>query len=228
MSHTYSTRMVSTLAAVSGLIAGGFLAASVPAQAAPGDCEQFGFAGFTTLRATQPNGGIVDLNFNATGPTVNAPVTSPQEPTAPRFDISGGIDANGHAELSLAQAMGDVTRFTGDVGPDRKLHGQFLLTEGPVIPAETLAPVRCAKEAAKLGPTVSWGPTLGGLIAHITDRSGVTSQCTYKSDFYQRSFRLDANTTFDLRIVPAIPKFGNWDVNVTCDNGTSTQTTEFF
>jgi hypothetical protein len=51
-------------------------------------------------------------------------------------------------------------------------------------------------------------------VAHITDRSGVTSQCTYPSDFYTRSFRLEANKTFDLQIVPAIPKFSNCNVNI--------------
>ena len=82
--------------------------------------------------------------------------------------------------------------------------------------------------APKQGPTVSWDPTLGGLVAHITDRSGVTSQCTYTSDFYTRSFALKANSTFDLKIVPAIPELRNWDVTISCDNGTSTQTTTFF
>ncbi|MDT4999761.1 MAG: hypothetical protein QOK12_1866, partial [Mycobacterium sp.] len=36
--------------------------------------------------------------------------------------------------------------------------------------------------APKLGPTVSFNPVLGGLEAHITDRSGVASQCTYVTD----------------------------------------------
>jgi len=29
-------------------------------------------------------------------------------------------------------------------------------------------------------------------------------------------------------IVPAIPKFQNWNVTVKCDNGTTTNTSEFF
>jgi Domain of unknown function (DUF4189) len=33
--------------------------------------------------------------------------------------------------------------------------------------------------APKQGPTVSFNKVLGGLESHITDRSGVTSQCTY-------------------------------------------------
>jgi hypothetical protein len=78
------------------------------------------------------------------------------------------------------------------------------------------------------GPTVSWDVIVGGLQAHITDRSGVSSQCTYATDNYNRSFALQANSTYDLKIVPAVPRFRNWNVTITCDNGTSTQATTYF
>jgi hypothetical protein len=80
----------------------------------------------------------------------------------------------------------------------------------------------------KQGPTVSFNKVLGGLEAHITDRSGVTSQCTFATDDYNRSFGLPANSTYDLRIVPAVPRFKNWTVTITCDNGTSTTATTYF
>ena len=79
-----------------------------------------------------------------------------------------------------------------------------------------------------MGPTVSFNPIVGGLEAHITDRSGVSSQCTYTTDNYNSSFALPANSTYDLKIVPAIPRFKNWNVTVACDNGTSTQATTYF
>ena len=79
--------------------------------------------------------------------------------------------------------------------------------------------------APKLGPTVSFNPILGGLEAHITDRSGVASQCTYVMDDINRSFALAANLTFDLKIVPAIPRFRDRSVTITCDNGTKTEAT---
>lgn len=78
------------------------------------------------------------------------------------------------------------------------------------------------------GPTVSFETVLGGLVAHITDRSGVSSQCTYATDDFSRGFALPANSKYDLRIVPAVPKFRNWTVTITCDNGTSTTATTFF
>jgi len=80
----------------------------------------------------------------------------------------------------------------------------------------------------KLGPTVTFNPILGGLQARITDRSGVSSQCTYVTDNVNRSFALPANSTYNLKIVPAIPQFRNWNVTITCDNGTSTKATTYF
>lgn len=80
----------------------------------------------------------------------------------------------------------------------------------------------------KLGPTASFNPTLGGLEAHITDRSGVASHCTFAMDDINRNFALAANATFDLRIVPAIPRFRDRSVTISCDNGTRTQTTTRF
>ncbi|ULE33455.1 DUF4189 domain-containing protein [Mycobacterium sp. IDR2000157661] len=82
--------------------------------------------------------------------------------------------------------------------------------------------------APKQGPTVSFEKVLGGLVAHITDRSGVSSQCTYATDNVNRSFALTANSTYDLRIVPAVPQFRDWTVTITCDNGTSTTATTYF
>lgn len=121
-----------------------------------------------------------------------------------------------------------AAHFTGSVGSDGIAHGS---ATGPAVagwaPADWTAITALNCPPAQ-GPTVSWDPTLGGLVAHISDRSGVTAQCTYRSDFYTRGFALPANSTYDLRIVPAVPQFRNWDVSITCDNGATTKTTEFF
>jgi hypothetical protein len=85
-----------------------------------------------------------------------------------------------------------------------------------------------APPAPKQGPTVSFDTVVGGLVAHITDRSGVTSQCTYATDNFNRAFALQANSKYDLRIVPAVRQFRNWTVTIACDNGTSTTATTYF
>ena len=122
--------------------------------------------------------------------------------------------------------------YSGAVGDDGIARGKIFNTS-PIVQSggswSTGAPLKCEKEAApKEGPTVSFEPILGGLNAHITDRSDVTSQCTYDADGFTRTFRLEANKSTDLRIVPVIPKLDNWNINITCDNGTSTKTTQFF
>ncbi len=82
--------------------------------------------------------------------------------------------------------------------------------------------------APKLGPAVSLQTVVGGLEAHIVDRSGVSSQCTYATDNFSRGFALDAGSRYYLKIVPAVPQFRNWTFTITCDNGTSTTTTTYF
>jgi len=101
-------------------------------------------------------------------------------------------------------------------------------SSGLTPPPPDQSPPPSQPPAPLLGPTVSWNPVLGGLEAHITDRSGVASQCTYATDNFNRGFGLSANSTYDLRIVPAVPRFRNWDVTITCDNGTRTQASTYF
>ena len=55
-----------------------------------------------------------------------------------------------------------------------------------------------------------------------------TFKCTFVMDEMSRNFALSANSTLDLRIVAAIPRFKDRAVTITCDNGTKTQTTTRF
>jgi hypothetical protein len=55
----------------------------------------------------------------------------------------------------------------------------------------------------------------------------VTSRCEHKSDFYTRTFRLEKNSTFELKIVPAIPLLQDRPIDITCDDGTETHTSTF-
>ena len=88
-------------------------------------------------------------------------------------------------------------RLVNAASADDTTHASF--------PGSSVGPVKCAKETPKEGPTVSYSPILGGLNVHVTDRSGTTSQCVYDSDGFTRTFRLEANSTFDIKVVPAVP-----------------------
>ena len=151
----------------------------------------------------------------------------------------GGCVTQVIAMNECAAASNDYGEMTGATDPTRSAaegkaksmlqnqQGAKVIVSGcasgssqPPPPSEPPAP--------KLGPTVSFKTVLGGLEAHITDRSGVSSQCTYATDDLNRSFALAANSSYDLRIVPAVPQFRNWTVTITCDNGTSTTATTYF
>jgi hypothetical protein len=83
------------------------------------------------------------------------------------------------------------------------------------------------QQAPKQGPTVTANPGLAGVTFHVTDRSGVASQCTYSSEGYTDSFGLPANGAVDV-FVPAVRLLKTRTGTVSCDNGTSTGTSVFF
>lgn len=224
-----------SLAGATTIAAAGLLAAPIPAQAvptvplAPPGCLQWGFAGPTTIVSN----GRTLVSFDATGPSFNGTSSSSAVPNIP---TSGNIDANKFISISLSMPGPPpaTETYNGVVGDDGIAHGKTSNTS-PIVTSgadwSTAAPLKCVKEAAaeapKLGPTVSPDPGLTGVTFHITDRSGVASQCTYSSEGFETSFGLPANGTFDLD-VPAVRLFKNRTGKVTCDNGTSTPTSVFF
>lgn len=217
------TKKLAVVAAAWAVSAAGLVTAASPAQAlppfplAPGDCQQWSFPGQVNISNAT---GII-LTFNSTGPNASGPATYNLN-TPKTGTIAGGIDGNGHVTLMFTENGADPgsAGFNGDVGADGRANGSN-------FPWNALEPFTCKTQTPKEGPTVSFDPIFGGITAHVTDRSGVTSQCQYTADFYNRSFRLNANSTADLKII-APPLLRNWDVDITCDNGTSTHTTTFF
>lgn len=97
----------------------------------------------------------------------------------------------------------------------------------PVAPAP--APVIVTTEAPKplVGPSVTADPGLTGVTFTVTDRSGKSSTCEYSSEGYTDSFGLQANGSFDL-FVPALRQFRDRTGTITCDNGTTANTSVFF
>jgi hypothetical protein len=229
-SRTYPLFAAAAVASATGLFTAAAPAQALPpAPLAPGDCAQWGFSGPVSLKRESTS---EVASFTATGPHAEAPFTWAQGNGATKHgNVTGDIDANGHITLTFTFTSGDdVVPFTGDVGPNGQANGM----SPPDVPWHSLAPMSCAQTGAaaqagtKEGPTITFDPILGGLVAHITDRSGVTSQCEYRSDFYTRTFRLEKNSTFDLKIVPAIPELRDRPIDITCDNGTETHTSTFF
>ena len=117
------------------------------------------------------------------------------------------------------------------------------ITPVPEAPAQNSSTGSVQQEPVKVDPpaeakplkppTIDFKPiNLGfvttGLEATITDRSGVASNCTYTSSVVSRDFALPANGRATVKITPLVPTGTTFDVNVTCDNGTSLDTTTTF
>ncbi|PEG35292.1 hypothetical protein CQY20_22230 [Mycolicibacterium agri] len=175
---------------------------------------------------------VISANGSTLGPTGLARA-NPQ--TAVYGDVKGGI--NGRLvdfTITWSDNKGQA-HFTGAVGDDGIAKGN---STGPSVPINlwnpgpwtSNEPLNCTSpeaEKAKQGPLVSAEPALAGVTFHITDRSGVASQCTYSSEGYKASFGLPANGSFDL-FVPAIRLFKTRTGLIECDNGTSTPTSVFY
>jgi len=173
MSHDNSSMRKALLTSAFVIAVAGSPVLAAPAHSAPGGCEQFAFAGLTTIRAVQ-DGQIKDLTFTSNEPTFSGPITSPANPRS--VNGTANLDPGGHFEMNASQEN-VLLNVGGDVGPDNKIHGTMTLQDGEKsvsLPANSVGAVKCAKEAPKQGPTVEYSPILGGLNVHVTDRSGTT------------------------------------------------------
>lgn len=233
---------ISASVAAASVLLGGFLTVSGPAaQGAPGDCLDWTFNGGVGLTVT---GNFVPADedgfgilFSSSGKNASGAAKMTSVPIAGDVDgtISGAINGTG-IQLTFTQNGGNgvVLPLNGNIGPDGIARGK---TGGQFDGGDwTSGQLHCSKkeeaapepEKPKVGPTVSGNSVLGGVVVHVKDNSGVTSQCQYDSEIFDRNFTLQANSTADLRFVPAVPLFKDWPVTVTCDNGTSTNANIFF
>ena len=97
---------------------------------------------------------------------------------------------NNYGEEVGAKGASVAAASTAALGLLQNQTGAKVIVTGCSNGATTPPPNDPPPPAPKLGPTVSFNTVLGGLEAHITDRSGVSSQCTYATDDYNRSFAL--------------------------------------
>jgi hypothetical protein len=211
----------------------GMLVAAAPAQAA----DQYialaiGFvtenppvttAGGSGIGASPDQAGqgsLTNCSGNGAGHCVTQVIAKNECAAAASNDYG---EMTGASDPSLSAAQGKAKALLQNQQGARVVVSGCSSGSTPPPPDQPPAP-----PAPKQGPTVSFKNVLGGMSAHITDRSGVTAQCTYATDNFSRGFGLAANSAYDLRIVPAVPQFRNWTVTITCDNGTSTTATTYF
>lgn len=180
-------------------------------------------AGGSAISATQDQAGtgaLTNCSNNGGGHCVTQVIAKNECAAAASNDFG---EMTGASDPSLSAAQGKAK------GMLQNQQGAKVIVSGCASGATPPPPNEPPPPPAPLqGPTVSFDTVVGGLVAHITDRSGVSSQCTYTTDNFDRSFALPANGSYDMRIVPAVPRFRDWTVTIACDNGTSTTATTYF
>lgn len=197
------------------------------------------------LELTQANDAGYDIivetdGNNGLGPTGLARATPSQATYGKVNGFYGNVD--GRIDFTISWDEPKTTaRFIGTIGPDGIANGNSIGPEVPINlwkqgPWVSTTKFECTDAAtqgpppenkALQGPTVTTDTGLTGVTFRVTDRSGVASQCTYSSEGFDKQFALPANATVDV-FVPAIRQFRNRTGTITCDNGTSANTTVFY
>ena len=204
--------IIAAAALVAGLVAVPFPAAYA---APPSGCT---FPAVVNINISDGS----SMTFSANGASVDGPTSIgiPGGLSTPG-GLQGGIAPNGHVELTFIHGANDERHYGGDVGEDGRATGSVA---GTALTWATGGPLTCTTAATVAGPDVVGEPVISGIIIHVTDHSGKTSKCHYDSEFYDRDFTLNANSTADVKLVPAVPLLRAWPVTVTCDNGAKTET----
>jgi hypothetical protein len=176
----------------------------------------------------QPCGKPLALPFTTTQPTAELNFTPNPNSDCPNFTVQANID--GVTPVTLINNIMPLAPGNHTLNLDASCPSGTLTSWGGHVRIDDFDDTQGQAPAAtpKQGPTVSAQPGLAGVTFHITDRSGVASQCTYSSEgFTSDSFALPANGSFDL-FIPAIREFRTRTGTVTCDNGTSAGTSVQF
>jgi hypothetical protein len=141
------SRGMSTLAAVAMAVAGAGLFVAAPAQAAPGNCEQWGFSGLTNIKLS--TGPMLSFEAGKSSKISNAFATDGRQDSG---TINGGIEPNGFIMLDYISKTfpGDPPLlFRGDVTPDGKAGGNFTAKLNGTW--ELTTPLKCMTPAAGQG-----------------------------------------------------------------------------
>lgn len=236
--RTHSTRAPAAMATVTAIgvtalsvtLAPPVTAHAMPANPlAPPPCQQFGFAGPTTISINTVN-GPAQINFTATGPHVDTTVTSPDNHN--QGHLTGGIDQNGHVVLQIVSPQ--TLNFVGDVGDDAVARGT-VSGQGTNAPWETAAPLKCVTEAVpKNAVTVDVEQSPVGVSVNVKNNSALDGRCTYDArptnnpllPPVHRDFELNANDSTKLDFV-APPAGATYHLVIACHGKVNGQDDEF-
>lgn len=223
----FTTRLATFIAGSATVAAAlaGIATTTAPAPArAEGQILNMHLGGSCPKYCGEPN-GFVGLRVENTTPSVVVNLVKDADSQCPGYTVD--VDFDGKTPVTL----GAVTQLTPGVHSlnfqNAKCPGGGAMERwgGTAVVSDVgaAAPANLPKQ----GPTVTPKAGLTGVTFHVTDRSAVASQCTYSSEGFESTFGLPANGSFDL-FVPAIRLLKNRTGTITCDNGTSTNTSVFY
>ena len=219
-----------SLAGVAAITAVGLMVAAAPARAvppvplAPGNCADFAFPGSVNLNISSGD----KLSFSANGKDSSGPATWSNNTSFPGTFV-GSIGLT-FVDIDFTDDKG-TTHLQGKIAPNGIASGSVRELSG--VTWTSTSPFSCV-EAASAAVTPGQAPTVTfhNILGECRPRSptAVVSRPNAPTRRTMGSPQLwtNANSTFKLNIVPAIPELRNWTVSVACDNGTRTDTTTFF
>jgi hypothetical protein len=197
-------------ATAAALYAIGWVAPTGPAQAvpsiplAPPVCAQFSF-GFTTLDIRD-----IPMTFTGDGPHVDTTATLPSvQGVAQQGHLSGGVDQNGHVDLTMTAIGGGGTasHFVGDVGADGTASGTVTGPGDTSNPWHTTAPLKCEEQAQPAVPTdaivVNVHQTPINVTVDVQNTSTTPGDCTYDAKPTDNPFLPPVHRDFHLNASPA-------------------------
>ena len=150
--------MTSKLAAVAIAVVGAGALAVAPAQAAPGNCEQWGFTGLHNIKLST---GPV-LTFYAEGPKADMSLANDNRSDNGHIG-SGGVEPNGVIFLNyISDTYPDDpwVRLIGDVTADRACGGSFNAKQNGTW--ELTTPLKCLTRGGRSGRNGRSGGQLAG------------------------------------------------------------------
>jgi hypothetical protein len=114
---------------------------------------------------------------------------------------------------------------TGSSSPQKRSSDDGEVTSKPAGDPTDFPAEDPTEKKSLAAPTIDLEAILAGVAVNITDHSGVASNCTYTAPLVFRDFKLPANGTATVKIVP-LAKLGiPYPISIACDNGAKLDTT---
>lgn len=168
-------------------------------------CGQFSF-GFTTIVI----GDSTQLTFSGDGPHVDSTANLPPvQGVGQQAHVSGGVDHNGHVDLTMTSVGGggNTSHLVGDVDPDGNAHGFMNGAGGNSVAWHTSFPLKCVQQdpapVATDAIVVNTHQALTNVSFDVRNTSATPGNCTYDAHPTNNPLLPPVHRDFHLDAAPA-------------------------